>query len=128
VLTPPAAVVVVSDASLAGMRDTMRLTKLLKTAVPNAEVTVLMSRVGAGKAGELSRTDFEKGAETKVDLLIPFDAHAFAASAAAGKPIVKVAGRTKAAVAIRTLARRFAATSGKKARLSGWQRILKGGR
>jgi pilus assembly protein CpaE len=127
VLTPPSAIVIVSDASLAGMRDTMRLSALLKKTAANADVTVVMNRIGASRTGELSRAEFEKGAETKVDEVIPIDLKAFAASVASGKPVVKVAGRAKATVALRALARRFAGRA-KKSKLPSWQRLLKGGR
>jgi pilus assembly protein CpaE len=128
VLTPPSAIMIVSDASLAGMRDTMRLSVLLKKTAANAEITVVLNRVGAARTGELGRSDFEKGAETKVDQVIPIDTKAFAASATAGKPVVKVAGSSKAAAALRTLARRFATGRVRRSKLHGWRRWLKGGR
>jgi pilus assembly protein CpaE len=128
VLTPPSAIMIVSDASLAGMRDTMRLSALLKKTAANAEITVIMNRVGASRTGELSRADFEKGAETKVDQVIPIDIKAFAASTSAGKPVVKVAGRAKATMALRTLARRFAIGRIKNSKLAGWRSMFKGAR
>ena len=128
VLTPPSAIVIVSDASLAGMRDTMRLSALLKKTAANADVTVVMNRVGASRTGELGRGEFEKGAETKVDQIIPIDVKAFAASVASGKPVVKVAARTKATAALRALARRFAGSRAKKSKLPSWRRLFKGGR
>jgi pilus assembly protein CpaE len=128
VLTPPSAIVIVSDASLAGMRDTMRLSALLKKTAANADVTVVMNRVGASRTGELGRSEFEKGAETKVDQIIPIDVKAFAASVASGKPVVKVAGRAKATVALRALARRFASGRAKKGKLPSWRRLFTGGR
>jgi pilus assembly protein CpaE len=128
VLTPPSAIVIVSDASLAGMRDTMRLSALLKKTAANADVTVVMNRDGASRTGELGRSEFEKGAETKVDQIIPIDVKAFAASVASGKPVVKVAGRAKATVALRALARRFASGRAKKGKLPSWRRLFTGGR
>ncbi|MGZ8313074.1 MAG: AAA family ATPase [Allosphingosinicella sp.] len=128
VLTPPSAIMIVSDPSLAGMRDTMRLSALLKKTAANAEITVVLNRVGATRTGELSRSDFEKGAEVKVDQLIPIDTKAMAASASAGKPVVKVAGQAKATAALRTLARRFATGRVRRSKLHGWRSWLKGGR
>ena len=118
----------VSDASLAGMRDTLRLSALLKSVAPKAETTVVLNRVAASRADELGRREFEKGAETKVDQIIPLDIKAFAASAAAGKPVVKVAGRAKATVALRALARRFAYGRVRSSKLAGWRSMLKGAR
>jgi pilus assembly protein CpaE len=127
-LTPPSSAVVVSDPSLAGMRDTMRLVQLLKRTVPDADLSVTLNRVGANKFGELGSADFAKGAETKVDCTIPFEVKAFAASAAVGTPVVKVAGRTKAAEAMRILARTLGGGRAAKAPLPGWKRLLRGGR
>jgi Flp pilus assembly CpaE family ATPase len=110
------------------MRDTMRLSALLKETAANAEITVVMNRVGASRTGELGRSEFEEGAETKVDQIIPVDVKAFAASVASGKPVVKVAARTKATAALRALARRFAGGRAKKSKLPSWSRLLRGGR
>lgn len=128
VLTPPAAIMMVSDASLAGMRDTLRLSALLKNMAPKAETTVVLNRVAASRADELGRREFEKGAETKVDQIIPLDVKAFAASAAAGKPVVKVAGRAKSTLALRALARRFAYGRVRSSKLAGWRSMFKGAR
>lgn len=126
VLTPPSAIVIVSDASLAGMRDTMRLSSLLKKTAANAEITVVMNRIGASRTGELGRSEFEKGAETKVDQIIPIDVKAFAVSVASGKPVVKVAGGAKSTAALRALARRFAGGRTRKIKLPSWRRLLEG--
>jgi len=107
VLKQPATVVMVSDGSLAGMRDTMRLDRMLKAAVPATTVCVCVNRVGVAGAGELAQADFEKGAEVKVDLRIPSDVKAFAVGSAAGRPVLQVAPRSRAAAALRMLAGRF---------------------
>lgn len=125
VLTPPSAIMIVSDPSLAGMRDTMRLSALLKKTAANAEIKVIMNRVGASRTGELARADFEKGAETKVDQVIPIDIKAFAASTSVGKPVVKVASRAKATMALRALARRFGDGRMKNSKLAGWRSLFK---
>jgi pilus assembly protein CpaE len=128
VLTPPSAIIIASDPSLAGMRDTMRLSALLKKTAANVEITVVLNRVGASRTGELGRADFEKGAEAKVDQVIPIDVKAFAAGTAAGKPVVKVAGNSQAAGALRALTRRFANGRVKNSKLSTWRSLLKRGR
>jgi Flp pilus assembly CpaE family ATPase len=110
------------------MRDTLRLNRLLKTAVPQAGVSVCLNRVGAGGAGELARADFEKGAEISIDVSIPEDVKAFAASAAAGKPILKVASRSKAATGLRNLAGRLGGARVKNAPFPMLRRLLAGGR
>ena len=122
VLTPPAAIVLVSDASLAGMRDTLRLSALLKSMVPEAETTVLLNRVAAAGrtswAGRISRR-----APRSRSIRIPDDVKAFAASAAAGKPVLKVAGRAKAALALRAW-RAASPWPGRSSKLPGAEHLL----
>ena len=64
-LMPPSSIVLVSEPSLAGMRDTQRLVKLFANGAPKAELSIVLNRVGANKGAELSRGDFEAGAESK---------------------------------------------------------------
>jgi pilus assembly protein CpaE len=127
-LAPPCTVAVVSDPTLPGMRDTMRLVQLMKKTVPNTEVRTVLNRVGANRVGELDRGDFEKGAEIKIDHVIAHDAKNFATSAGTGTPLVKMAARSPAARSIHSLAQdlagirsrsQSAAAAGLWARLTG---------
>jgi len=125
-LQPPATVLVVSDPSLAGMRDTMRLAGLFKKSATAAETKIVINRMGASKSGELDKADFEKGAELKVDKVIPYDPKPFAASASSGKPLLKVGGGSKAVKAIRELSQLLSGPPAEAAKVPVWQRLLKG--
>jgi len=125
-LAPPASMVVVSDPSLAGVRDTARLVGFAKKAAPDVNLKVTVNRFGVAKDGELSKGDFEKGADIKIDHIIPFDAKPFAASDGTGKPLVKVGKNSKAVAALRELARGVAGQKQKAVQVSLWQRLLKG--
>ena len=85
-----------------------------------------VNRFGVAKDGELSKGDFEKGADIKIDHIIPFDAKPFAASDGTGKPLVKVGKNSKAVAALRELARGVAGQKQKQVQASLWQRLLKG--
>jgi pilus assembly protein CpaE len=126
VLTQPASAVLISDASLAGMRDTMRLNGMLKAALPAENISVCLNRVGLAGASELSRSDFEKGAQVKVSHSIPADVKAFAASMATGKPVLKAASRSRAAAGIRDLARCFGRPRVRKTPFPALRRLLAG--
>jgi pilus assembly protein CpaE len=128
VLTQPADVVLASTSSLAGMRDTLRLSRMVKSVAPDARLTVCLNRVGSEGAGELKRADFAKGAEVGVDICIPEDVKAFAESAAAGKPVLKVASRSKAARALRDLVVRLDGARAKRPPLAALRKFLRGGR
>jgi pilus assembly protein CpaE len=128
VLTQPATCLLVSNGSLAGMRDTQRLNALLKTSVPEVSVSVCLNRAGAGKGGEVSRSAFEKGAEVTVDVRIPEDVKAFATSAATGKPVLKAASRSRSAAALRSLAARLAGARARSPSFPMLSRLLPRGR
>lgn len=82
-------VCVVTDLSLAGMRDTKRLLKLLAERRPDVRLVLAANRVG-GVAGEVPLIEFERAIEAKVDFVLPYDAKASAASADEGKALVAV--------------------------------------
>ncbi len=124
-LAPPAAVVVVSDPSLAGMRDTARLVAVVKATAPEAAVKVLLNRVGAAKVGELTKDDFERGAELSVDAVIPWDVKAAAASAGVGKAMAEVAARAKPVAVLRDLGGTLAGSKAQEAAPPLWSRLLK---
>lgn len=125
-LQAPATALVVSDPSLAGMRDTMRLAGLFKKSATAAETKVVINRMGASKSGELAKVDFERGAELKVDHVIPYDPKPFAACASSGKPLLKVGGSSKAVKAIRELSQLLSGPPAEAAKMPVWQRLLKG--
>ena len=77
----------VTDLSLAGMRDTMRLTGMLPTTNASCNTTLVVNRVGEHKQGEMPRAEFEKGVSRKLDLLLPFDAKTVAAATNFGQPV-----------------------------------------
>jgi pilus assembly protein CpaE len=103
VLAPPSSVILVSDPSLSGMRDTLRLANLFKQSGNKTDLSVTLNRVGANKTAELSKADFERGAEVKVSHSIPFDSKVFAECVSTGKPLLKAGPRSKAAAAVREI-------------------------
>ena len=53
--------ILVTDLSLAGMRDTMRITGMLPTTNASCNITLVVNRAGEHKQGEMPRAEFEKG-------------------------------------------------------------------
>jgi pilus assembly protein CpaE len=94
---------VVTDLSLAGMRDTQRLMTMIANAHRDAKAMIIANRVG-GVAGEVAVSDFERGVGAKVNHIIPYDRAAAVAAAEAAKPLVEVARNPKTAMALRVLA------------------------
>jgi len=87
--------VVVSEFTLAGTRDTIRILSWLKTNAPQSRVIMVVNRVVNGGVQEISRKDFEQSIERKVDIVIPFDPKAASQAAKLGQPLAKVSGNAK---------------------------------
>ncbi len=79
-------VIVVTDLSLAGLRDTQRLLPLV-TACAGGAVLLAGGRVGA-TPGELSASDFQRHLQRRLDVELPFDAKAARAAAEQARPLL----------------------------------------
>ena len=94
----------------------------LKANAPQARVIVVANKVQANLA-EISRSDFEASIETDIDVLIPYDIKAASMAAKLGQTFVDANRSSKAAGAMRDLARKVsereadASASGKKSLL-----------
>ena len=98
--------VLVTDLSLAGMRDTLRQLTLLPTANAACQITIVANRVGEYREGEIARKEFEAAVGRAIDFIIPFDARSVAAATNVGRPVVD--GRGKVADAIQQVTERIA--------------------
>lgn len=117
---------VVTDLSLPGMRDTIRLSGIAKSAAPDANLVVVANRVGADKKGEIPSRDFEKSGEVKINFVIPDDPKAYALSSNNGKPLLTVAKSSKAVKALLHMSQELTGGNKKEAkRAPAWRRLLK---
>ena len=123
-LIPPASVVVVSDPTLAGMRDTQRLAKLVKTVTPDSELSIVVNRVGNSKNGELTIKDFESGAELSVDHQIPCDVKSAILAEGAGKTVAEIAKATKMSQTLRDLSRNVSGRVEDVVQAPMWKRLM----
>jgi pilus assembly protein CpaE len=89
--------VVVSELTLAGTRDTIRILAWLKSNAPQTKVIVVTNRMPSGGALEISRKDFEQSIERGVDVVFPDDGKLAAQAAKLGKPMAEVASGKVAA-------------------------------
>lgn len=116
--------VLVSDLSLAGMRDTMRTVNMLPSLNASCNVVITANRVGEHKQGEMPRSEFEKGIGRKIDFTLPFDAKTVATATNFGQPVA--AGKGLVAKGIYDIADRLCgpAAGAGLARTGLWQKIL----
>ena len=80
--------VLVSDLSLSGMRDTLRILQLIPSTNAGCNISLLINRVGEHRAGEIPISEFEKGVGRKADIIIPFDPKNVASATNVGQPVV----------------------------------------
>ncbi|PIR32139.1 MAG: hypothetical protein COV36_05010 [Alphaproteobacteria bacterium CG11_big_fil_rev_8_21_14_0_20_44_7] len=66
--------IIMTEYSIAGLRDTMRIYDLVKEQLKNDNVKIVANRVGISKKFQTQRKDFENGLGQKIDFEIPFDA------------------------------------------------------
>lgn len=100
-------VMMVTDLSLAGMRDSMRLAMLYKNVAPTSNRHVIVNRVGSDKKFELPKGEFEKGIDGKIAQMIPDDVKAAKGALNIGKPIMSASKGSKITGAIDQLCTRL---------------------
>jgi Flp pilus assembly CpaE family ATPase len=103
-----AAIVVVSDLSLAGLREVLRFKEWAAGVAPEAKLLVVAGGARPKLEGDLPAAEFARAATLAFAAEIPYDGKVVGACAAASKPILTAAPRSNAARAIRGLAERIA--------------------
>jgi pilus assembly protein CpaE len=110
-LTSAHEIVLVTELSLAGIRDTLRIKTALAGLSCTATLTVVASRAGPTRAGQVDPAAFEKGAQIKIDLTIPEDHKAVTLAANGGKALGSVARNAPVTKALMTLAQKLSGGS-----------------
>ncbi len=93
---------VVTELTLAGARDTIRLLAAAKQNCPSAQVVIIASKVHSG-GGELTNKEFENSIERGIDVVIPYDQKLAVKAAKLGKTLAEVASGTKLAASFNKL-------------------------
>ena len=98
------AIVIVTDFTLAAMRDSVRLAMLAAKLAPAVPCLVVGNRWGAAKAGVLSREDCENALGSPMAAVIHEDRALVQQALGTGKPLPELAAGSQAAQALRALA------------------------
>jgi pilus assembly protein CpaE len=99
-------IIVTAEPELASLRNAKALVDMLKAARPNDPPPgIVLNKAGVPKRPEISAADFSKAAGIDVVATIPFDPQNFGASLNNGRMLLDMAPRSKAADAVRKLAR-----------------------
>jgi len=123
-LTPPSSVIVVSSPSLAGMRDTMRMVKLVNTQSEGVDVAVAVNRISSEKGAELGIRDFEAGAGISIDVQIPNDAKTAIKAEGGGMTMAEANSGAKITAALRQLAEGVSGVEMPSSSSPLWRRLL----
>ncbi len=119
VLAAATDVVLVTELTLAGLRDAIRLSGAIHQAAPDARMAIVANR-STGK-DPVGRADFEKALGRKIDYIVPDDGKSLAAAASAGKPLATVAKASKILPPIKAFAASLFAADQKPRKRSFWR-------
>ncbi|MEY4238329.1 MAG: hypothetical protein RL339_930 [Pseudomonadota bacterium] len=97
-------VLLVTEMTLAGARDAIRMLSWMKSNAPHVQAIVIANKVLPG-TGEISKADFEASIERKIGFTIPYDAKAAANAAKLGQTFADANRSTKAGGVIRDIAK-----------------------
>jgi len=111
-------VILLTDMSLAGLRDSIRICTQVQKAVPSARLLVVGCRPSSHDAG-VTRAEFEKSLGRKLTMILPEDHKGAAMAAARGKPLAVAARGSKLTSALRQLASQLGEAKAKAAKGSG---------
>lgn len=99
-------IILTAEPELASLRNAKAMVDHLRTARPNdPPPTLVLNKVGVPKRPEIPAADFQKAIGSEVAVSIPFDPQSFGTALNNGRMVLDMAGRTKAAEAIRKVAR-----------------------
>ncbi len=97
-------IVLVTEMSLVGIRDTLRIRTALKNLGAAARITQIAARIGPAHPAAVDETTFTKGAGAKIDFSIPDDPKNLAVASNGGKTLATVAPNAPITKILRDLA------------------------
>ena len=122
-------IILVTELSLPGLRDTIRLLGNVEEAAKGTPIIVVANH-GGGTQQAMRMPDFQKALGRKVDILIPDEPKSFNEAANTGKPLVHSAPRSKAAKSFLDIAEKIIGKSKKSGKKSEskkpWAGLFKG--
>ncbi|WP_088307165.1 pilus assembly protein CpaE [Novosphingobium sp. B 225] len=97
-------VLLVTEMTLAGARDAIRILSWLKSNASHVQPIVVANKVQAG-VGEISKADFEASIERKIGFFVPYDIKAASNAAKLGQTFADANRSSKAGSVIRDVSR-----------------------
>lgn len=110
-LTSAHTIILVSELSLAGIRDTLRIRTALVNLGYTGQIKCIVTRVHSTRPGQVQAGAFEKGAQIKIDFTIPEDAKTVSEASNSGKALGAVALNAPITKVLLSLANMLSANS-----------------
>lgn len=115
--------VIVTELSIPGLRDTMRIYDLIHDGLGNRKITLVANKAGINKKFETPVKDFESGLGKKIDWIVPFESDIYGYHNS-GETLVESHKDSRFTQSIRSIAEKFmpesaAAPGAKKAKKAG---------
>jgi pilus assembly protein CpaE len=104
VITQADVVCIVTELTVAGLRDTVTILSKLRSFAPEKDIRIIVNKDRTKKTGQIAIKDFESELEHKVFAVLPDAPEVAAASMNDGKPMSVVAGTSKIVEGLRHLA------------------------
>jgi len=98
-------IILVTELSLSGLRDSIRLLSNIEDAANDAPITVIANRTGNMKQA-MPPSEFQKALGRKINLQIPEEPKQFTKAANTGQPVVQSDKRSKASRALNRLVKK----------------------
>jgi pilus assembly protein CpaE len=111
-------IILLTDLSLAGLRDSIRICTQVQKTASTARLLVVGCRPSSHDSG-VTRAEFEKSLGRKLAMILPDDHKAAAMAAARGKPLAVAARGSKLTGALRQLTAQLSDAKGRTG--SGWR-------
>jgi pilus assembly protein CpaE len=112
VLAASTDIVVVTDMTLAGLRDAIRFNAMIGQVASGARIIFVANRDG-GREATVSKAEFEKALGKPISVMIPEDPKANQAAANAGKPVAAAAAGSKMTAAFKSIVKTILADAAK---------------
>ncbi|MGE4351680.1 MAG: CpaE family protein [Bdellovibrionales bacterium] len=101
-------IVLVTEMSLVGIRDTLRIRMAIKALGSMARITQIATRIGPNRPAAVDEATFAKGAQAKIDFIVPDDHKSMIAASNAGKMLGLVAPNVALTKTIRDILQHLA--------------------
>lgn len=104
-------IVLATELSLAGIRDTRRVKSTLSTLGFSGQLICLATRTSSTRPGQVDVASFEKGSQIKIDLTVPEDAKTMTETANSGKALGAISKSSSITKALMALCHKISATA-----------------